>query len=178
VIFTPGKVQGSYVVDIEKRSDERGYFARWWCAREFEEHGLSAAIAQVNLGFSPSAGTLRGLHFQDQPHDEVKVAGCLRGAVYDVIVDLRPQSSTYGRWMGVELHEGSGRLLYAPAGCAHGYLTLLPDSELFYMTSKPYAPAAARGVRYDDPAFKIAWPRPIEFISDADRGWPDWSALQ
>lgn len=176
MIFTPGKVQGSYVVDIEKRSDERGYFARWWCAREFEELGLSTGIAQINVGVSPRAGTLRGLHFQEDPHAEVKVAGCTRGAVYDVIVDLRAQSPTRGQWMGVELREGTGRLVYAPAGCAHGYLTLEPESELFYMTSEPYAPAAARGVRYDDPAFRIAWPRSIEVISAADRDWPDFGS--
>jgi dTDP-4-dehydrorhamnose 3,5-epimerase len=172
--FNNGKLDGSYVIELEKRADERGYFARSWCQREFEAHGLMKQIAQINTGFSPRAGTLRGLHFQKPPFDEVKVVSCTRGAVFDVIVDLRPASSTFRQWMGMELRAGDGRLLYAPEGCAHGYLTVSDDSEVAYLTSKFYAPEAASGVRYDDPAFGIAWPRAVDVISKADRQWPDF----
>jgi dTDP-4-dehydrorhamnose 3,5-epimerase len=174
VRFTPAGIQGVWVIDLEKRSDERGYFARAWCEREFADHGLSTRIAQVNVGASPQAGTLRGLHYQLAPHAEVKLARCPRGAVYDVAVDLRPESPTFRRWHGCELSAENGRMLYVPEGCAHGYLTLTDDAELMYFTSVPYAPDAARGVRHDDPAFSIAWPAPVRTISSADAGWPDF----
>jgi dTDP-4-dehydrorhamnose 3,5-epimerase len=172
VKFTPAVIQGAWVIDLEKRSDERGYFARAWCEREFAEHGLSTRIVQMNVGVSPKAGTLRGLHYQVPPHAEVKLARCPRGAVYDVAVDLRPASPTFRRWHGCELSAENGRMLYVPEGCAHGYLTLTDDAELMYFTSAPYAPDAARGVRHDDPVFSIAWPAAVRTISSADAGWP------
>ncbi len=170
--FTPGSIAGAWIIDLERRRDERGWFARTWCEQEFAAQGLSTRVAQVNSGFSPRAGTLRGLHYQVAPHDEVKVMRCTRGAVYDVVLDLRPESATHRQWMGVELSAGNGRTLYAPQGCAHGYLTLEPDTELMYSSSHPYAPGSARGVRYDDPAFGIAWPAPVAVISGQDRQWP------
>jgi dTDP-4-dehydrorhamnose 3,5-epimerase len=175
VKFTPGSVAGSWIIDLEPRRDERGYFARTWCEQEFAAHGLSTRIAQVNTAVSMRRGTLRGMHFQDAPHAEVKVIRCTRGAVFDVVIDLRPDSSTHRRWMAAELTAENSRMLYAPEGCAHGYLTLSDDCELMYFTSHPYAASAARGVRYDDPAFAIRWPGPASVISDQDRGWPAYS---
>lgn len=172
MIFTPTELQGALLLDIEPRADARGFFARSWCRREFEAHGLSATIAQSNIAVSPRKGTLRGLHYQEAPDAEVKLVRCTRGAVYDVIVDLRPESPTYKRWLGMELSADNHRMLYVPEGFAHGYQTLSDDCELWYQTSQFYAPAAARGVRYDDPAFDIRWPLAVTVISDADHGWP------
>ena len=174
VIFTKGTVHGAYIIDLQRRNDERGYFARMWCDKEFGEQGLMAQVRQINTGFSHSAGTLRGMHFQRAPHQEVKVVRCLRGAVFDVIVDLRSESPTHRQWMGVELTAENGRMLYVPEGCAHGYLTLHEGTELMYLTSAPYVADAASGVRYDDPAFAIAWPGTVNVISDADRGWANY----
>lgn len=172
--FLPARVAGAFVIEMEKRTDERGYFARAWCEREFAAQGLATAISQVNVGVSARAGTLRGMHYQLAPHSEVKVVRCARGAVFDVAVDLRPGSPTFRAWHGCELTADSGRMLYVPEGCAHGYLTLTDDAELMYFTSRPYAPDAARGVRHDDPAFSIQWPRPVSTISPADAAWPDF----
>lgn len=172
--FAPGRIAGSYVIDLEKRADDRGWFARAWCERELAAQGLSTRISQVNVGVSLMAGTLRGLHYQLAPHAEVKLVRCSRGAVFDVAVDLRPDSPTFRGWHGCELSGESGRMLYVPEGCAHGYLTLTDDAELMYFTSRPYAPDAARGVRYDDPAFSIDWPAPVSTISPADASWPDF----
>jgi dTDP-4-dehydrorhamnose 3,5-epimerase len=174
VKFTPGTVAGCFVIDIDKRVDERGYFARIWCERELAEHGLNARMSQVNIGANIKAGTLRGMHYQLAPHAEVKLVRCSRGAVYDVAVDLRPGSTTFRRWQASELSEASGRMLYIPEGCAHGYLTLTDNVELMYFTSEAYAPDAARGVRHDDPAFSIEWPAPASTISPADAAWPDF----
>ncbi len=172
--FTPTGIEGTYVIDLEKRADDRGYFARAWCEGEFARQGLNTRIAQVNVGVSTRAGTLRGMHYQLAPHAEAKLARCARGAVYDVAVDLRPESPTFRRWHGCELSAENGRMLYVPEGCAHGYLTLTDDSELMYFTSVPYAPDAARGVRHDDPAFSIAWPVPVKTISPQDAAWPEF----
>lgn len=169
--FEATSVDGAFVVVPERRRDERGYFARIFCDRELAERGLCGTLRQVNTGFSPKPGTLRGLHFQAPPHAEVKLVRCVRGAVFDVIVDLRPDSPTFRRWFGTELSADNGLLLYAPAGTAHGYLTLQPDTELVYGTSMPYAPDAAAGVRYDDPAFGVHWPGPANVISAADKSW-------
>lgn len=173
MIFEQCRVADAWVIRQEPRADERGYFARTYCVRELAERGLCTEIAQINTGFNPKSGTLRGLHYQSEPHSEVKMVRCTRGAVFDVIVDLRPHSPSFKRWFGIELSEDSGLALYAPAGTAHGYLTLRPDTELTYMTSRAYAPGAARGVRHDDSAFAIEWPAPIRLISTADRSWPD-----
>lgn len=172
MIFEPLAVQGAWLIRQERRSDHRGHFARVWCEAELAKAGLDARIAQVNTGFSPKAGTLRGLHFQLPPHAEVKIARVTRGAAFDVVLDLRQGSPTYGRWAGVELTADNGDQVYVPEGCAHGYLTLVDDTELVYSATVPYAPASARGVRFDDPRFGIEWPMAPAVISDPDRGWP------
>lgn len=172
--FEPSSVEGAFVIRPQPRPDERGHFARIYCAAELAEHRLVSDFVQINTGVSPRAGTLRGMHYQAAPHAEVKIARCVRGAAFDVVVDLRPDSPTYKHWFGVELSADNGLMLYAPAGTAHGYLTLRPDTEVTYLTSKPYAPDAVRGVRFDDPAFGIEWPADITLVSQADRAWPDF----
>lgn len=160
------------MVRLKKFEDERGHFARAWCQEEFKQHGLNPHVAQVNVGFSHRQGTLRGLHFQVAPHAEAKFVRCTRGAVYDVALDLRKDSATFGKWFGVELTADNGQMLYVPEGFAHGYQTLQEDTEMYYLTSRPYASAAATGVRYNDPAFGIKWPLPVSVISTADQNWP------
>jgi dTDP-4-dehydrorhamnose 3,5-epimerase len=172
--FEPGTVAGSFLIRPQLRTDERGHFARIFCEQELAQHGLETRFPQVNTGFSPKRGTLRGMHFQTGEHAEVKLARCVRGAAFDVCIDLRPDSPTYKRWWGAELSADNGCMLYAPAGTAHGYLTLAPDTELIYMTSRPYAPNALGGVRFDDPAFGIDWPSDITLVSQPDRAWPDF----
>jgi dTDP-4-dehydrorhamnose 3,5-epimerase len=172
--FEPLPVAGAYLITPQRRPDERGYFARVFCQDELAQQGLCVDFCQANTAFSPRAGTLRGLHYQRAPHAEVKLMRCTRGAVYDVVLDLRANSPTFLRWFGAELSADNGAMLYAPAGTAHGYLTLTDDTELLYMTSARYAPAAATGVRFDDPTFGIAWPREIVLVSPADRAWPDF----
>jgi dTDP-4-dehydrorhamnose 3,5-epimerase len=174
MIFAETRVQGAYILDIERRADDRGYFARVWCQKEFEAHGLDARLVQANVAVSKRKGTLRGVHFQLAPHEEVKVTRCTRGAVYDVVVDLRPDSPTYLQWAAAELTADNHRMLYAPAGCAHGFQTLTDDAELWYQTSQFYAPKHVSGIRYDDPAFGIEWPLAVTALSDADRSWPDY----
>jgi dTDP-4-dehydrorhamnose 3,5-epimerase len=173
--FKETKLKGAFLVGQKKIVDQRGYFARAWCRDEFKQHGLNPDMLQLNTGFSHKAGTLRGMHYQEPPHAEAKFVRCTRGAVYDVIVDLRTESPTRGEWVGVELTADEGNMLYAPAGCAHGYQTLADDSEIYYMTTALYAAHAAKGVRYDDPAFAIQWPRAVSVISDPDRNWPDYT---
>jgi dTDP-4-dehydrorhamnose 3,5-epimerase len=176
VIFTPLELNGAFVIDQERRADDRGYFARTWCAEEFARHGLDDTVVQINTGFSPAAGTLRGMHLQTGAHAEVKLARCTRGAVLDVIVDLRRNSPTFCESYAVELSAENGRMLYAPKGFAHGYQTLVADTELLYSTSAVYSPGSACGVRYDDPRFDIRWLLPVSRISDQDRTWPDFGS--
>lgn len=175
MLFEEVGVKGAFVITPERRADERGFFARMFCDKELAERGLAVHIRQINTGFSPRSGTLRGLHYQARPHAEIKIVRCVRGAVYDVVVDLRPDSPTFKQWFGVELTAENGCLLYAPEGTAHGYLTLANDTELIYLTSHAYAPQAAHGVRFDDPAFGIEWPAEVRVVSQADRSWPDFS---
>ena len=175
MIFTPTRLQGAVLVDIERREDERGFFARTWCAREFAEHGLSTELAQCSLSYSARSGTLRGMHFQRPPHEEEKLVRCVCGAIWDVVIDLRPASPTYRQWQGFELSAANRRALYIPKGFAHGFQTLADDTEVAYQISAFYAPAAADGVRYDDPAFAIAWPHPMTALSPRDRAWPDFA---
>ena len=172
VTFSETEVAGAYVVEIEPIADERGYFARSWCTREFGERGLATTFVQQNVGLSKASGTMRGLHFQLPPHAEVKLARCTAGAVWDVAVDLRDGSPTYRSWTGVELRATQGTMLYVPEGCAHGYVTLTDDAEVTYLTSTFYAPEAAAGVRFDDPALGIRWPVEIKLASENDRSWP------
>ncbi len=174
MIFTETKLKGAYVIDLERVSDERGFFARRWCAKEFSSHGLSPIIVQANVGHNAKRGTIRGMHFQIAPHAEVKVVHCSRGVLYDVIVDLRDGSPTRGQWIGAELTADNGRMLYVPEGFAHGYQTLEDETDLVYQTSQFYAKESAKGVRYNDPAFAIAWPLPVSVVSSGDANWPDY----
>jgi dTDP-4-dehydrorhamnose 3,5-epimerase len=171
--FTPTKLSGAYIVELERHEDDRGFFARTWCQDEFADHGLEPALAQCSISRNALAGTLRGMHFQAAPHEEAKVVRCTAGAIYDVIVDLRRDSQTYADWIAVELDADSGRALYIPKGFAHGFQTLADESDVFYMISERYVPAAGAGVRWDDPAFAIEWPLPVRVISERDRSWPD-----
>lgn len=174
MILSELPLAGGYLIEPEYREDERGHFARIWCAREFAQHGLSTALVQVNIGYSKRKGTLRGMHFQNAPHAEVKLVRCTRGAVYDVMVDLRPESPTHGRWYGAELTPDNGKMLYIPERFGHGYLTLTNHAEISYQTSRPYVADAATGVAYNDPAFGIDWPMEPTVLSDADRNWPPY----
>jgi dTDP-4-dehydrorhamnose 3,5-epimerase len=169
--FTETELKGAYVIEMTKIKDSRGFFARGWSGPDFEEKGLSAKIAQVNVAWNEVKGTLRGMHFQYAPHGEVKLVRCTRGALYDVMVDLRPTSPTRKQWFGLELTEDNYFMLYIPEGFAHGYQTLTDDAEISYFTSALYTPYAAGGVRYDDPEFQIKWPLPVSRISDADGKW-------
>jgi len=172
LIFTETALPGAYVIEPERINDNRGYFARVWCKRELQEHGLKSDMVQSNVGFSYQKGTLRGLHFQREPHAEVKVVRCTRGAIFDVIVDLRPGSSTRHHWFGVELSEENGRMLYVPEGFAQGYITLADKTEMNYHTSALYDAMAASGVRYSDSAIGIRWPFSPTVVSEQDRNWP------
>lgn len=174
MIFTPAPLAGLYLVAPERHEDERGWFARSWCAREFAARGLDAGLAQTSLSFNRHQGTLRGMHFQRPPHAEAKLVCCVRGAIWDVALDLRPDSPTRGRWQGFELSAENGCALYLPEGFAHGFQTLQAESEVLYQISSFHAPEAAAGVRYDDPAFAIAWPLPVTSISPRDAAWPDY----
>jgi dTDP-4-dehydrorhamnose 3,5-epimerase len=175
VIFTPTQLRDAYIVDIEKREDHRGLFARAWCQREFAEHDLVSRLVQTNLSFNWRKGTLRGMHYQVAPYEETKLIRCVRGAIYDVIIDLRPASPTFGQWLGVELTADNYRTVYVPEGFAHGFQTLEDNSVVTYQVSEFYESSAERGIRYNDPAFAIRWPIEVEVISDKDRSWPDYS---
>jgi dTDP-4-dehydrorhamnose 3,5-epimerase len=173
--FIATELEGAYVIELSRIGDERGFFARAFCSESFARQGLAAAFVQCNVAFNKHEGTLRGMHYQRQPHAEVKLVRCTRGAVFDVIIDLRPQSPTFTRWIGVDLTEDNQRMLYVPEGFAHGYQTLTDSSEIFYQVSRPYAPTHEAGVRWDDPVFGIRWPdTPRRIISPKDQGWPDF----
>jgi dTDP-4-dehydrorhamnose 3,5-epimerase len=173
--FVPLGLAGAYVIELEPLRDERGFFARTWCRDELAAHGLNPVIAQCSTSHNDRAGTLRGLHFQRAPHAEAKLVRCTRGAIFDVIVDLRPGSPTHASWFGAELTEERGNAMYVPEGFAHGFQTLTDSADVLYMISERYAPAAAGGVRWDDPAFGIDWPEAAErTISERDRTWPDF----
>src|SRR6266536_5419589 len=165
MLFSPLLLAGAWLVEIEPRADERGFFARTWCGREFEEHGISASFVQASVSFNEAAGTLRGMHYQAAPHAERKLVRCTAGAIYDVVVDLRPESATYCRWHGETLSASNRRALYIPEGFAHGFITLEDEAEVLYEISAFYEPSAAHGVRWDDPVFGIRWPREPTKIS-------------
>jgi dTDP-4-dehydrorhamnose 3,5-epimerase len=171
LIFDPTNVAGVCVIEPELVTDERGSFARLWCRREFEARGMCVEIAQQSVSISARAGTVRGLHFQIAPHAETKLIRCTAGSIYDVVVDLRPESVSYLQWVGVHLSAANRKMLYVPQGCAHGFQTLTDATEVAYSISEFYQPEAARGVRYDDPALGIAWPLPVTTISECDLNW-------
>jgi dTDP-4-dehydrorhamnose 3,5-epimerase len=174
VIFTETALKGAFLIEPERREDERGFFARTWCQREFASHGLHTQWVQCNISFNRQKGTLRGLHYQRPPCEEAKLIRCTRGAMYDVIIDLRTESSTFTHWVAVELTADNRRMLYIPEGFAHGFQTLTGETEVFYQMSQFYAPEYASGVRWDDPAFNIAWPADERTISERDRSYPDF----
>lgn len=175
MIFKEISLKGAYVIELEKLQDERGFFARAWCQREFENHGLTARIAQANISYNAKRGTLRGMHYQAAPHEEMKLVRCTKGAIFDVIVDLRKDSPTYLQWIGVELAADSHRMLYVPENFAHGFQTLEDDTEVTYQVSQFYTPASERGIRWNDPAIGIEWPQAPTIMSEKDRSWPGFA---
>jgi dTDP-4-dehydrorhamnose 3,5-epimerase len=178
VIFRATPLDGAYVVEQERHADERGFFARTWAAEELAERGLDVRVAHMNTSFNARAGTLRGMHLQAPPHAEAKLVRATRGGIWDVAVDLRPNSPSYLRWHAVELDADNGLGYFIPAGCAHGFVTLANASEVLYVMSEAYAPDAAGGVRWDDPAFGIEWPEPPAtgwIMAERDRTWPDFA---
>lgn len=170
--FEPTAIEGVIRIELEPIRDERGFFARAWGRDEFAAAGIETDWIQLNLGRNPQAGTLRGMHYQTDPHPEAKLVRCTRGSLQDVAVDMRPASPTFRQWVSAILTADGGEMLYLPPGCAHGYLTLEPDTDLLYQGSARYARESSTGVRFDDPAFGIAWEGPITLVSDADRSWP------
>ncbi len=172
MIFTESALPGAYVIDLARREDERGFFARSYCAEEFAARGLGPELRQCSVSYNVCKGTLRGMHFQAAPHEEHKLVRCTAGAVFDVIVDIRPASPTYRRWTGVELTADNRRSLFIPPGYAHGFMTLTDDAEVYYMISVPHAPDFGRGVRWNDPAFAIEWPLTPAVVSARDAAYP------
>ncbi len=172
MIFRETKLRGAYIIDVEPREDERGFFGRSFCQKEFKERGLKAEVAQCNVSFNRRKNTLRGMHFQLPPKAEAKLVRCTRGRIYDVIIDLRPGSPTYCQWEAVELTANNYRALYIPEAFAHGFQTLEDNSEVFYQMFEFYSPENSSGVRWDDPAFNIAWPLASPIISERDRAYP------
>lgn len=174
MLFRTTRLQDVRLVELDPARDERGFFARTFCAHEFAAEGLATVFVQHSISHTSRAGTVRGMHFQRPPHEEVKFIRCLAGAVYDVLIDIRPASPTYMQWEAYELAAGDGRQLYVPTGFAHGFQTLAPATEVGYMMTAFYASDAAAGIRHDDPAFNIVWPLPVAEISAKDRNWPEF----
>jgi dTDP-4-dehydrorhamnose 3,5-epimerase len=174
MIFTPTPLHGAYLVDLQQKVDERGFFARLFCETEFSRHGLVNKFCQVNNSFSASKGTLRGMHYQLAPKAETKVVRCIRGSFYDMILDLRYHSPTFGCSFGVELSAENRRMIYLPKGFAHGTLALMDDTEMVYLADEFYSPEHERIIRYNDPKFELAWPATPTVISDKDKSQPDF----
>jgi len=172
MLFHQTKLPGVFEIPLEPHHDERGFFARTWCKKEFAAQGLNSELVQCNVSFNIRRGTLRGIHFQAAPHAEAKLVRCTRGSIYDVVVDLRRDSPTFRKWIGVDLTAERRNMLYVPEGCGHGFLTLEDESEVFYQMSEFYHADSARGVRWDDPAFQIVWPGSVAVISQRDRTYP------
>jgi len=175
VIFTETRLKGAFVLELERREDERGFFARSWCQKEFQDHKLNPALVQCNISFNRRKGTLRGMHYQTAPFEEAKLVRCTAGALYDVIIDLRRDSATYMQHVGEVLSAANYRMLYVPEGFAHGFQTLEDNTEIFYQMSQFYSPEHTRGVRYDDPAFGIHWMIGEAVIADRDRDYRDFA---
>lgn len=173
--FSETRLEGAYIVEIEKLQDNRGFFARSWCKKEFEAQGLISRVVQANVSSNKKKGTLRGMHYQFAPYEETKLVRCTRGAIYDVIIDLRPDSPTYAQWIGVELTAENYKMLYVPENFAHGFQTLANDTEIIYQVSQFYTPGSEGGIRWNDPAFAIKWPLEVQVISDKDKSWVDFT---
>ncbi len=176
MIIEPAGLAGAWTLPVERIRDERGFFARLWCASDLRAHGLTPVLAQASQSYNRQAHTLRGVHYQDAPRQEAKVIRCIRGAIYDVLLDLRPQSPTFKQWIARELTAENGLALYVPEGVAHGFQTLTDHTEVLYLISELYDPQLARGVRWNDPAFAIAWPHPPSVMSERDRSYPLFTA--
>ena len=172
MIFRETTLKGAFVIEMEKFEDKRGFFARAWCQKEVEANGLISRVAETNISFSKRRGTLRGMHYQVAPYEQVKLVRCTRGIIYDVIIDMRPNSPTFRKWTGVELTAENYIMFYVPEHFAHGFQTLEDDTEVTYQVSQFYSPESERGVRYDDPVFQVEWPLPVEVISEKDIAWP------
>ena len=170
--FHPTTLKDAWLIDLQPARDERGFFARTFCLHEFSAHGLETSFPQHSISVSPRRGTLRGMHFQREPHAEVKLVRCMKGEIWDVIIDLRADSPTFCRWQKFELSAENLRQLYIPKGFAHGFQTLTDEVEVSYLISEEHVPKAANGIRHDDPAFQVEWPLPITMISERDRSWP------
>jgi dTDP-4-dehydrorhamnose 3,5-epimerase len=176
MIFLETELKGAFIIETEKLVDERGFFARSFCVREFEQHGLTPRFVQCNISFNHAKGTLRGMHYQREPFGETKLVRCTRGAIYDVIIDLRIDSPTFKAYFGIRLDEDNRRMLYIPKGVAHGFLTLEDNSEIFYQMSEFYSPQHAAGFRWNDASFGIQWPSKVAVISERDRAYPDFES--
>lgn len=174
MIFTETRLKGAYLIEIEPIDDERGFFARSWCEKEFRKAGFNANLRQCNISFNKKKGALRGMHYQDSPFLEAKLVRCTMGSIYDVIIDIRKESDTYRQWISVELSAQNRRMIYVPENFAHGFQTLEDNTEVFYQMSEFYHPECATGVRWDDPAFEIDWPDDERIISTSDRSFPDY----
>jgi len=173
--FIPTPLKDAYLIDLEKIGDDRGFFARFFCQKEFEQHGLEPQVLQANCSFSKDKRTLRGMHYQLPPFEETKLVRCLSGALYDVILDIRPDSPTFGKYFGASLTPENRQMMYVPRGFAHGFITLEPDTEILYLVSTPYSKESERGIRWNDPTFNIAWPELPQIISERDQSHPDFN---
>lgn len=175
MLFIETKLKGAFVIELEKYSDDRGFFSRAWCQKEFKEQGINSRFVQANIGFSKNSGTIRGIHYQIAPFEEAKLVRCIRGAIFDVVLDLRPELPSFKQWFGVELSDENRKMLYVPEGCAHGYQTLVDNTEVFYQVSQVYSAESERGIRWNDPEFDIEWPIDEDLvISEKDQNWPDF----
>ncbi len=177
MIFTETKLKGAFVVELKLIEDDRGFFARAWCNNELEAQGLNANLVQANTAYSKTKGTLRGIHFQKEPHQEAKLVKCIHGAIFDVIVDIRPSSATFGQWFGIELSAKNRKMLYVPEGFGHAYLTLQDDAEVYYSVTQFYHPEAEGGIKWNDPDIGIEWPIEPTVISDKDQALPNLSSI-
>jgi dTDP-4-dehydrorhamnose 3,5-epimerase len=175
MIFTETKLKGAFEIEIKKLEDDRGFFGRSWCANEMKDHGLKNNLCQANTSFSIKKGTLRGMHYQSDPYQETKLIRCTRGAIYDVIIDLRPTSPTYKQWIGVELTQDNYKMLYVPEDFAHGFITLEDNSEVTYLVTQFYTPGAEKGLRWNDPAFNIQWPFEPVIMTEKDKTHPTYT---
>lgn len=174
MIFTETELKGAFILDVKKMEDERGFFGRSYCQKEFEDHGINPHVVQANVSYNKVKGTLRGMHYQMHPYEETKLVRCVRGAIYDVIIDLRKDSPTYTKWIGVELREGSYKMLFVPEGFAHGFITLEDNTEVIYQVSQFYTPGSEKGIRWNDKAFNIKWPIEPVVISEKDQQHSDY----
>jgi len=175
MIFRELELKGSFIIEIEKIEDERGFFGRAWCQNEFEKHGLNPIIKQINTSLTLKKGTVRGLHYQVDPYQESKLIRCTRGKIYDVIIDLRPDSPTFMKWVGNELAQDNYKMVYVPENFAHGFISIEDESEVYYLVSEPYTPGAERGIRWNDKAFNINWPIPVNIVSEKDASIPNFN---